>query len=32
VTHPKLDGDRTFKGLNFFDAHDQALMRAVSSA
>ena len=29
VTRPKPDGDRTFKGLNFFDSHDQALMRAV---
>lgn len=29
VTHPKPDGDRSFKGLNFFDRNDQALMRAV---
>ena len=29
VTHPKPDGHRTFKGLNFFDSHDQALLRAV---
>jgi hypothetical protein len=29
MTRPKLHGDRTFKGLNFFDSHDQALMRAV---
>jgi hypothetical protein len=25
----KPDGDRAFKGLNFFDANDQALLRAV---
>jgi hypothetical protein len=29
VTHPKPDGDRSFKGLNFFDRNDQALLRAV---
>jgi hypothetical protein len=29
VTHPKPDGDRSFKGVNFFDRHDQALLRAV---
>jgi hypothetical protein len=29
VTQPKPDGDRSFKGLNFFDRNDQALMRAV---
>ena len=29
VTHPKPDGDRSFKGVNFFDLHDQALLRAV---
>jgi hypothetical protein len=29
VTHPQPDGDRSFKGLNFFDRCDQALMRAV---
>lgn len=29
VTHPVPDGDRSFKGLNFFDADDQALLRAV---
>jgi hypothetical protein len=29
VTHPKPDGDRSCKGLNFFDRHDQALLRAV---
>jgi hypothetical protein len=29
VTHPKPDGDRSFKGVNFFDRNDQALLRAV---
>jgi hypothetical protein len=29
ITQPKPDGHRTFKGLNFFDSDDQALMRAV---
>jgi hypothetical protein len=29
VTHPVPDGDRSFKGLNFFDSDDQALLRAV---
>ena len=29
ITHPKPDGDRSFKGLNFFDRNDQALLRAV---
>ena len=29
ITQPKPDGDRSFKGLNFFDRHDQALLRAV---
>lgn len=29
VTHPKPDGDRSFKGLNFFDRNDQSLLRAV---
>ena len=29
MTEPKPDGDRSFKGLNFFDRHDQALLRAV---
>jgi DNA-binding IclR family transcriptional regulator len=26
---PKPDGDRSFKGVNFFDIIDQALLRAV---
>ncbi len=29
VTHPKPDGERSCKGLNFFDRNDQALLRAV---
>lgn len=29
LTQSKPDGDRCFKGLNFFDRHDHALMRAV---
>jgi hypothetical protein len=29
VTYPKPDGDRSFKGLNFFDSQDQALLPAV---
>jgi hypothetical protein len=29
LTEPKPDGDRRFKGLNFFDRHDQSLLRAV---
>ncbi|MBK7237552.1 MAG: hypothetical protein IPI02_18705 [Sterolibacteriaceae bacterium] len=29
VTQSKPDGDRSFKGLNFFDSNDQALLRAV---
>jgi hypothetical protein len=29
VTLPKPDGDRSFKGLNFFDTIDQSLLRAV---
>ena len=29
ITQPKPDGDRSFKGLNFFDRNDQALLRAV---
>ena len=29
VTQSKPDGDRSFKGLNFFDRGDQALLRAV---
>lgn len=29
VNHPVPDGDRSFKGMNFFDADDQALLRAV---
>jgi len=29
ITLPKPDGDRTFKGVNFFDLNDQSLLRAV---
>lgn len=29
ITQAKPDGDRSFKGLNFFDRNDQALMRCV---
>ena len=29
MTQPKPDGDRRFKGLNFFDRNDHALLRAV---
>ena len=29
MTQSKPDGDRSFKGLNFFDSNDQALLRAV---
>jgi hypothetical protein len=29
VAHPKPDGNRSCKGLNFFDRNDQALLRAV---
>jgi len=29
VTRAKPDGDRSFKGVNFFDHNDQALLRAV---
>ena len=29
ITQPKPDGDRSFKGMNFFDRNDQALLRAV---
>jgi hypothetical protein len=29
VTQPKPDGDRRFKGLNFFDRNDHQLLRAV---
>ena len=29
LTEPRPDGDRRFKGLNFFDHHDQSLLRAV---
>jgi hypothetical protein len=29
VTLPKPDGDRSFKGVNFFDTIDQSLLRAV---
>ena len=29
ITLPKPDGDRSFKGVNFFDLNDQALLRAV---
>jgi hypothetical protein len=29
VSAPKPDGDRSFKGLNFFDRNDQSLLRAV---
>ena len=29
LTEAKPDGDRSFKGLNFFDHHNQALLRAV---
>lgn len=29
VSEPKPDGDRRFKGLNFFDRDDQSLLRAV---
>src|SRR6476646_312894 len=29
ITHPKPDGDCSFKGLNFFDRNNQALLRAV---
>jgi hypothetical protein len=29
VSVPKPDGDRSFKGLNFFDRNDQSLLRAV---
>lgn len=31
ITLAKPDGDRSFKGLNFFDRNDQALMRAIQS-
>jgi hypothetical protein len=29
LSEAKPDGDRRFKGLNFFDSHDQSLLRAV---
>jgi CRP-like cAMP-binding protein len=29
ITLPKPDGDRSFKGVNFFDLNDQSLLRAV---
>lgn len=29
ITHPQPDGERSCKGLNFFDGNDQALLRAV---
>ncbi len=29
LTQPKPDGDRSFKGVNFFDLNDEALLRAV---
>jgi hypothetical protein len=29
LTQPKPDGDRSFKGVNFFDHTDEALLRAV---
>ncbi len=29
LTQTKADGDRSFKGVNFFDRNDEALLRAV---
>ena len=29
LSEPKRDGDRTFKGLNFFSRTEQALLRAL---